>query len=151
MHFKVHLLIICCIVIVVVLAWNVLQRRAATAPVSAAGAPPHVIAVHHASWGLNCKGTFAASDGSRGVFANAGNPADRLKEDNVLDQVSTICNGNVSCDIRLNEATLGPDPMPDCGSKTLEVEYRCFSYDRPWKVRSNGGSLAIQCEQPANR
>lgn len=149
MPFKVHLLIISCIIIVVLLAWQFMQFSASTAVKKIAEKPSHTLSITHASWGLNCRNIAINSDASRDVFLNKNDPRSKLREDNVLAPVSRLCNGNVKCDINLGESDLGSDPVPDCGSKILEVEYRCFSYDRPWKVKSSGAKLSLKCDQPA--
>jgi hypothetical protein len=149
MPFKVHLAIISCIVIVVVLAWQYMQHQPQT--VEAAPGKTYSITVTHASWGLNCQNLAISSnqaENTRDPFLNKGGANNKLREDNVMAAVALLCNGNIQCDILADEATLGPDPAPDCTNKTLEIEYRCFSYDRPWNVKTSSGAATLNCEQP---
>ena len=148
MSFKVHLLIIMCIIIAVVLSWIVMQNMPSKTADLAAAKPAYSIAINHASWGLNCRDTAIISDKTRDAFLNKTDPNEKLREDNVLGPVSRLCNGNADCDITPDENTLGTDPSPACGTKVLEVEYRCFSYDRPWNIKKLGGNVTIHCDQP---
>jgi len=146
--FKVHLIIISCIVIVVLLVWQFMPHSAAPVPDNAAMKQTYSIAITHASWGLNCKNTAVNSDNSREAFLNKSGANNKLHADNVLSQVSHLCNGATSCNVKGDETTFGSDPAPDCNDKMLEIEYRCFSYDRPWNVKS-ATTVNISCEQPA--
>lgn len=134
MPFKIHLIIVSCIIAVVLLAWETLPKKSNQQPATA-GAQSRRIIVTHASWGLNC----------RGVVVSGKPQPDKIKEDNVFSSVSLACNGKTECELTSSDAQLGPDPMPECNNKTLEVEYRCFSYDRPWNVKTQGGSVKLMC------
>ena len=149
MQFKVHLLIILCIIIVMSLVLRFMQNSTITNNVAAVK-PSHTLSIIHASWGLNCKSTVINNDANKDAFLNKNDQNTKLKEDNVLGPVSRLCNGNVKCDITLGESSLGADPEPNCNNKILEIQYRCFSYDRPWNVKSKGSSISLKCDQPSN-
>jgi len=151
MNFKLHLTIIVCIVVAVLLAWQVMHLDIAATPETGPSKPQYSLTVIHASWGLNCPNVVTSNNiPERDAFVNKGvsDTNNKLREDNVLGVIAPMCNGNLECQIIADEANLGKDPAPDCSNKVLEVEYRCFSYDRPWKVKSSTGTLSLKCEQP---
>lgn len=145
MSFKMHLLVICIIIAVVSAGWWLFKNR--EAPVAPVAVSDRFIQIVHASWGLNCKG-FATSqtgpqtpdtfitEGKRGPFYT----------DNVLLLLSQMCNGKVQC-AAWDLPKVLPNPMPAC-SKELEIEYRCFEFDRPWRLKSKSNSFAINCLNP---
>lgn len=147
MSFKLHLIIISCIIIAVMLIWQVMNSGISISPQVTATKPQYSLLISHASWGLNCRNVTINS----GLLPNAAGAGKNnlLREDNVLGAVAPLCNGKVRCDIVANESTLGKDPSPACADKVLEVEYRCFSYDRPWTAKSSTGKLSLTCEQPS--
>ena len=71
----------------------------------------------------------------------------KIKEDNVRSAVSNLCNGKAVCDIPLDTATLGDDPLPICGSKILQIEYRCFSIDKLRIAKAATGAISIDCDK----
>ena len=148
MSFKIHLIIVSVIIVIVYLTWQLMSVP--PAPVVPAAKPKtstYSISIAHATWGRECAiESNGASDAFRGAAST--NP---LREDNVLVRVNELCSGRVICEIPLNSAALGEDPAPDCLSKTLEVEYRCFSYDRPWTVTASSGKLVINCDRGDTR
>jgi len=150
MPFKLHLIIISCIIVAVLLAWQFLHNTSSGLSDNAPAKSAYSLSVTHASWGLNCRNIAINNDAApHDAFVSKGEANNKLHEDNVLGTVARLCNGNMKCDIMVDEATLGADPSPDCGNKVLEVEYRCFSYDRPWNVKTATGTLSLHCEQPA--
>lgn len=90
---------------------------------------PYAIKIEHAHWGLNC------------------HTSENKNVDNVLNRVSQICNGQSKCDILINTNMLGEDPVPNCGYKILQVEYRCFSVDRLHSIKAKEGGLSIDCDK----
>ena len=70
-----------------------------------------------------------------------------MHDDNVLTAVSNICNGKEKCDILIDPTVLGEDPLPSCMSEMLQIEYRCFSFDRIWVAKSQAGTLSINCAE----
>jgi len=145
MPFKVHLIIVSIIIIAVYFAWQVMNY--ASIPTAASSSSTqYSISITHASWGLNCRNLTAAS---HDAFTTAKPENSKLRPDNVFASISRLCNGQQQCDIPFDETTLGEDPAPDCNGKTLEIEYRCFSYDRPWNISVSSGPLTLKCEPPA--
>lgn len=150
MSFKIHLLIVCLIILTVYAVWQ--WTGSTSAPV--ASPPAQVkesnrwISVIHASWGLNCRGV-ANSFGSSYDPYKAESAPGKLRVDNVLVAVSNLCNGQEECTIPVTADALDGDPAPACADKQLTVEYRCFSYDRPWTVHATNKSLSIDCSRPS--
>ncbi len=147
MPFKVHLLIIACIIIAVLLSWQFMPKTPAHTA-ETRNAKILTISITHASWGLNCPSVAINSDASRhDAFMNKPVTNTKLHEDNVLGPVGILCNGTTKCDVTPDETTLGTDPAPECTSKSLEIEYRCFSYDRPWNVKTTTAAVSLHCDQ----
>ena len=67
-----------------------------------------------------------------------------LNENNMLVKLSDACNGNEQCYIDFKFLSVEGNPLPQC-TKMLEVEYRCFEFDRPWIERSSGPEMTIDC------
>jgi len=147
MSFKIHLIIISCIIIAMTLSWE-FMHNSPTQPDTAPAKLQHSLSITHASWGLNCRDIVVNSDTTQNAFLNKHDGNSRLHEDNVLGTVSRLCNGNMNCDVPVDESSLGSDPAPACPSKVLEIEYRCFSYDRPWIVKISSGTASLHCDQP---
>lgn len=150
MSFKLHLIIISCIVVVVMLVWQLMHSGIMTPAETGTPKQQYALSVTHASWGLNCRGMLINTPApTSSAFANKQDqPTNALREDNVIGVVAPMCNGNMDCQITADEATLGKDPAPGCNNKELVIEYRCFSYDRPWVAKSSSGSITLHCEQP---
>jgi hypothetical protein len=147
MSFKSHLLIVTVIILVVYLAWGV-TRAKPKAPEQAAAVSAYTINIAHADWGLNCP-VFAESPNSldkayvkKAPSSTAGKP----QKDNALEIVKSLCNGKEACEFPVNDETFAGLVSQDCGEKKLEVEYRCYAFDRPWYARASAGMLAITCE-----
>ena len=148
MSFKLHLIIVSFIIISVYLAWQMMNAPAPAPQAETQGATYH-ISVIHASWGVNCRLLANIENGkpAENPYA-AATDENKLKVDNVLPVVSGLCNGKQSCDIPIDIQTLGDDPSPNCTIKMLEVEYRCFSYDRPRSEKIIGTMLSLHCNAP---
>lgn len=143
MSLKTHIMALSVILVTVLLGWQLVGG-----PKPAAPADPlseHFIEIIRASWGLNCAGgpsRIAAANNNPN--ANATNP---LRENNVLVKISNLCNGKTSCVVNNTPEELGTDIAPECMDKLLTVEYRCFSFDRPWSASAkNRGTIAIDCK-----
>ncbi len=147
MSFKVHLLIITCIIAAVYVIWELMHS--AVLPANQVTDPkgiPRMIAVTHASLGLNCRGVSINNDANiHDAFSSKKLPNPKLSDDNVFGPVSLKCNGSTDCEVAVDDPELGEDPAPDCSPKMLEVEYRCFSYDRPWRVKATSGTVKLLC------
>ena len=149
MTFKTHLLIVAVIILMVYLVWDIGRTPPATAPQS-----NYAITVSHASWGLNCP-----------LYANGNNVLDRAyvkksangealpKQDNVLQVIASTCNGATDCTIAISDDAFPGIAPTECVNKKLEVEYRCFSYDRPWHAEavSSAGALQLSCQDKVSQ
>jgi len=148
MNFKIHLLIISAIIIVLYLASSFLASRS-SAPKPLTQTPQvsdYYISVVHASWGLNCVSFIKRMSSQNEESLDTSRlDTSKLKTDNVLSAVSNLCNGKDTCEIPLDAASLGGDPAPSCGNKTLMVEYRCFSIDKLRSATASYGALPIDC------
>jgi len=156
MNFKTHLIIVSVIIITLYFARSLFMAESSNAPQTiekSAARSPYFINIVRASWGLNCieslKYMNEYSEGREAGY-NAGNSIDfsKVKENNVLTAVSNICNDKSSCVFPIDISALGEDPLPSCGNKVLQVDYRCFSVD---KLRSaneiSGGNLSVDCDK----
>lgn len=109
------------------------------------GSPGRVINIVHASWGLNCNHvlTIKRQDNQR-----RGLPTDKLtdmKRDNVLTVVQELCDDRSTCHFTATPSRLKNSRYPRC-AKTLEVSYRCFSYDRLRSITvRDGDKVEIDC------
>ena len=144
MNFNTHLLIVSVLIVVGYGFWHFGVQKPAQAPAQGSVVSRYSISISQASWGVNCQARSSLYDEQTndGFSKATGTP---LKPNNVFRPVSQACNGKVSCDI--TRTVLGPDPDPECPEKLLEVEYRCFAYDRPWKVRGFDNQLTIDCRR----
>ena len=149
MSFKFHIIVVSSLIFIMIVAWVVLSNKPAVVAASKTENSTYSVTITHASWGLNC---LQAEEGGYGVqqatplYLNEKN-SQTLKPDNVLVKVSALCNGKLTCTIPIKPEILGTDPAPDCFSKLLEVEYRCFSFDRPWTVHSGKEDIKIDCNR----
>lgn len=110
-------------------------------PVVVVSDSPYVIQIENASYGLNCNQQKTSSD----PYAQSG--PKKIEKNNVLSAVSAQCTGKVSCSFAVDPTVLGLDPAPGCGKK-LDVDYRCFSYDRPWKASGDDfETMSIDCSK----
>jgi len=151
MSFKTHLLIVSVIIMVIYLIWD--WSRSGPEPAAAVdnGQPSYTITVNHASWGLNCPVIVGNVLDKAYEKKAASEEAQHPKMDNALQIVSGICNGSPTCLITVSDETFPDMAPPDCTDKKLEIEYRCFSYDRPWHAEANSatGMLTLDCSDKA--
>ena len=147
MSFKLHLMIVCFIIVIVYVAWQAMNNAPAPAPAVEAKSAQHVITVSHASWGLGCR-DYSGMNGSTTRDAFVDSSDTKVRQDNVLSAVALLCNGKQKCDVAVDATVLGEDPFPTCNPKMLEIEYRCFSYDRPWIAKAMSGSVSLHCDTP---
>ena len=145
MSFKSHLLIVCVIILAVYLAWGVTRAKPKT-PEQSKTVSAYTINITHADWGLNCP-NFAESPNTLDKAYVKKTPSNgKPQKDNALQIVSGLCNGKESCEFPVNDETFEGLVNQDCGEKKLEVEYRCYAFDRPWHARASSGMLSITCE-----
>ncbi len=153
MSFKIHLIIVSVIIIAVYFTWQITQRSQKSQDTvnQEEIVSPYKISIISASYGLNCLESYVEpSDNSNDPFAHKNNK-ELIKRDNVLATISSLCNDKLKCSIPLSAKLLDNDPMPQCAGKTLDVEYRCFSFDRPWTLKGEGKSLDIDCSSAEAR
>ena len=147
MSFKIHLLFISVIIVVVYLAWQYLNQPPAS-PQAVQFTQKQQLIISHASWGLNCPHNAATNgnspSGANDAYARK-ETKNTLHEDNVLAPIAKLCNGQFSCDISIDNSTLGDDPASDCNPKSFDIEYRCFSYDVPRTATTMSKALTIDC------
>jgi len=145
MSFKFHLLIVSIIIIalfgIIKLMVNKSQQPQQVVVVETS---PYKISIERADWGANCKNIVANKRTD-----NYLQPSDPRKstENNVLEPVKNICNDKPACDIPISGDALGGDPLPECGYKILQVEYRCFAIDRLRISKASEGSIVIDCDK----
>ena len=147
MSFKAHLLVICLIIIGVYFAWGSMNVPKAPEKVVVIDAP-NTITLTHATWGLNCHKVLSTIAKPSDPYADS-DKNNKSGPDNILKQVATLCDGKQACDIIADVNTLGPDPFPECTPKSLDIEYRCFSYDRPRIISTTAGNASLRCANDA--
>ncbi|MCI5049593.1 MAG: SUEL-type lectin domain-containing protein [Rickettsiales bacterium] len=107
--------------------------------------PNKVIDIHSATWGENCNYVL---DLKRKDYARRNLPTDGLdnmERNNVLHKMKELCGGKFTCQIKATPKVLENKKHPSC-RKRLDVEYRCFAYDRLWQVKAAmGENLVIDC------
>jgi hypothetical protein len=149
MNFKHHLIVVAVITLVVYFAWQQMNGASSTAPNTAESSGNYVINVTHASWGLNCnKISINGSNKVSDPFANKSEDTNLVKEDNLLAKVSAHCNGKTECAIANNPETIGEKFLPECTTKNFDIEYRCFSYDRPRFIVNSSKDVVLRCVDP---
>lgn len=144
MSFRMHLSIIVFIVTAIYGAWFVFAKNTPL-PGLQQTTSPYSISISQASWGLNCRPSPSHFEATSGGFAVDSSTGLKLAPGNVQANVAELCDGKPRCEIPLNFQPAGKDPAPDCPEKELEVEYRCFSFDRPWRIRSTSAPMVIDC------
>ena len=157
MNWKFHAIAVTAIMIVIVGIFVATGKI----NVPAGGKPPAVnpnvpdsdrfIQIAKANWGFNCNRFIEqynqAVEAQKKIDPyNTQKLVDPVRQNNVLLEISNQCNGKVTCQIAADPKALG-DPYRNC-RKFLEVEYRCFSFDRPWPVTAEQGTtLTIDCRE----
>lgn len=140
MQAKIHLLIITAIILVIFLIWLVLfgdVEKKQPIVVS-----PYVVHISRATYGEACKNMAYLSTN---VPYTAEKKSD-FKPNNVLETVGKLCNGQVTCNIPVNDKTLEFSSEISCSNKILDVEYRCFTVDRLRKESQyENKELVIDC------
>ena len=134
MNFKIHLIIISAIILALYTALQFRPEPTAENPIIMATQDngDFAISVAGATWRGNCPPL---------------DPEKTSNRNNVLTRVVELCNGKSECNIPLNVATLGYVTEDSCPDRMLEVEYRCFSYDKLWNASSYVKSLTINCKR----
>jgi hypothetical protein len=153
MHFKYHVFIIVCIVTAVLGVWQMfLKAPEVVIAQTDAESGDQFIRIVRASYGLNCT-NLNYVDEPNSVTSNLGyqtakRPLSSIREDNVLLETSNACNGKIACQLTPGVNFPSLDPLPACKNKLLDVEYRCFSFDKPWRMQVKQNSvMTIDCRQ----
>ncbi len=104
------------------------------------------VTIWEGRWGLNCN-EIADRFRNRRPGAPPAPPKQLVKFNNVRDKIAPLCDGKRDCEFIADVETLG-NPAPNSGCRpTLELVYRCYSYDRPWRVTANMGEMVtINCK-----
>lgn len=116
------------------------------------------IEIYSATWGLECNPYIQDANSQPKPVEKDENgmpvvqhPLKLVEPNNVLEVVGNACNGQIRCDITPTAQTLGVDPMPSC-AKTLNLSYRCYSYDRLWNVSiGQGVTTTVDCNEAARK
>lgn len=150
MAFKIHLIIISVVIVIIYLGWRVHVNSVVAPEAQTITKTSYNISVIHASWGLNCPvyaGEASNTLDQAYVQGKSNANANKPSADNVLKQVSELCNGKEKCDITASADVFGDILPKDCTERQLDVEYRCHAFDRPWRDQSSSGNLEIDCTQ----
>lgn len=131
MPLKFHSIVACAIILALFLGWQGIRYFAPrAAAVADAAAPGNAIHIIRASWGLNC-GHDAA--GAMRTFADD-RESNKIIENNILQTIQRFCDGKAACTLHNTVEFMGTDPAPACPNKEMAIEYRCYSFDRPWHL-----------------
>lgn len=148
-RFRVHAFFLTLLAILILIAYQMYRQRASILPDSG----DVFVRISSASFGLNCRpedlrpSADAAPIKALGKFADPQqDEKDKLVvQDNALSAISERCNGKTSCALTATPEALGLLVSGSC-RRQLNVEYRCFSYDRPWLATIRPGeTLLIDC------
>ena len=104
-------------------------------------ANPYVIEIVNATFGQNCNAQILKDAPS--PYADMS--AKAVQKNNVLGKISQLCNGKNTCQFSVDRSMLDPVASQSCNQK-LSIDYRCFSYDRPWHAdAAEGEKISIDC------
>lgn len=106
-----------------------------------------------ATWGENCNEYIQNNNDNPQRDEQNNIVSERLpliKKDNVLRQVSSMCDTRAACSFPVKKDILGADPAPGC-TKALVIEYRCGELGITQRTTAYSGSqLTLDCKTPAN-
>lgn len=153
MESKNHIILVIMVALIALLVWQFIPKQQPVVEVAAEDPADdgHYIRIHSASWGLNCPVRTDGTTSNDSMLA-PDTPVMQLKRDNVLSLISKKCNGKNECEVFNTPSTFNADddknPDRNC-DKQLEVEYRCFTFDRLWKkVIEHRKTGKITCVAP---
>jgi hypothetical protein len=136
MPLKTHLIIVSIIIASVFLGWQAMRLLSRAEQVVAPSG--NLIQLVRANYGLNCNsrtlGTRASRNTSAGKFEYDNQDESNIYPDNARKVVEPLCQGKPWCRVTNSTNLLGMDPAPGCFEKELVIEYRCYSFDRLWKL-----------------
>lgn len=134
-NWKFHAIALGTITLMIVIVFSLTYKPKPTATDPNTPTSDRFIQIHSASYGLNCNARLKYRRPANGAV-------EEMMVNNVLLDVSRMCNGKVSCNIDVRDTSFSKKFPAGC-AKELEVEYRCFSWDRPWKVLGVPYELAV--------
>lgn len=154
-HYKFHAIAIAAIFLVVIVIYMLMPQPSAPVAADPALMGERYIAIYSATWGQACNPQIEQAIAER---ANVPVKAEKPDSDaplalqpvsanNVLQAVSDLCNGKLTCEFTASSQTFGVEPLHAC-PKNLEVSYRCFAYDRLWTVTAQQGqTVTLDCNE----
>jgi hypothetical protein len=146
---KFHAIAIAAIVVVITLLYAVIgSKKPSQAPTVASD---RAVEVYSATWGEECnqsiqqvmeerKLTPIEKDKNGVVIERT--PLSLVQQNNVLERVSQLCNGRLTCTITPTSKNLGVEPLASCAKK-LNLSYRCYNYDRLWNLTIGQGAITV--------
>lgn len=158
MPLKTHIIIISIIIALIFAGWQTmrhyrLKELAELEALRRNQLQQSVIQVVRANWGLNCNKAKIPQKSGRPSAAGRfefeyGNEEPRIYENNVLDAIQRKCGHKPRCTIANNADSIGFDVAPLCADKQLVIEYRCYAFDRLWRITiPHRGSGSIDCSK----
>jgi hypothetical protein len=146
MAFKIHLIIVSIVIVIMYVGWRVHVASTVVPEARTITKTTYNISIIHASWGLNCPLFVDGKSNSLDqAYVQDKSNTNKPHADNVLKQVSESCNGKETCSITASDDVFGDILPKDCTERQLDVEYRCYAFDRPWREQTTSNSLEIDC------
>lgn len=103
----------------------------------------HFITVWEAHWGVNCNDAPILTN--KNITPEGNKPIER---NNVLSRISTFCNGKRLCEFNVDSKSFGDVASNRSCAPEMELRYRCFEFDRLWKVSvPSGGKIKLECKE----
>lgn len=156
-NYKFHAIAIASISLIITVLYLIIDPKPATT-----GGDPEIhgdqaIEIYSATWGESCNSDIETALNDPVLLATINRAAAEAKRgplklvtrNNALATIGDLCNGKLACSFIPNTQLLG-DPYSNC-FKTLDVSYRCFSYDRLWTLSLDQGKpVTIDCHEQKN-
>lgn len=144
----------------VILLLYAYMQSSKPAAVAASNQNTRSIEIVSATWGMNCNDLIKKENEKRLRYKLRPQDLEQLHPDdrpvslepmpivvtnNVLKQVGELCNGKEHCAFSASDMALKSEPVSSC-FKHLVVSFRCFSFDRLWKLGvGQGDNFIIDC------
>lgn len=150
-HLKFHLFAIAAISLLIIVLYMLFGPTPNNNGEPALG--DNYIRIDNATWGKNCDPYIAQGQQEwRPPAADDKNPAPQpsyAQHNNALESIRKLCEGLATCRLRVDNATMGVDPLRSC-YKRLVMGYRCTTFDRLWtRDLGQGDVLTIDCRPGA--
>ena len=152
-------ILIICGVISLVFAYMQTQQPKA---VPAAPGSDRAIEMVSATWGNNCREMIAKENERRLRLRlrpqdleqlhpddrpKSTDPMTQVTPDNVLPTLRELCDGKLTCEFIANAMVLKNEPHEAC-FKHLNLQYRCFAFDRLWRINvGQSDTVTIDCHE----